>query len=57
MLAGTGIPLVVAATLSTDRTALAALMAATGAAVLVLTRLTWRWMADPTDWSTLRLSR
>ena len=28
----------------------AAVMVATGVAVLVMTRFAWRWMADPADW-------
>lgn len=50
MLTGAGIPLAVAATQASGRPALAALMAATGVAVLVMTRFAWRWMADPTEW-------
>ena len=50
MLAGAGIPLAVAASQASGRPALAALMAATGAAVLLMTRFAWRWMADPTEW-------
>ena len=50
MLACAGISLAVAATMVADRPAPAALMAATGVAVLVMARFAWRWMADPTDW-------
>ncbi|MYA84220.1 MAG: hypothetical protein F4Y12_01405 [Acidimicrobiaceae bacterium] len=50
MLACAGISLAVAATMVADRPAPAALMAATGVAVLVMTRFAWRWMADPADW-------
>ena len=50
MLTCAGISLAVAATAVIDRPALVALMGATGAALLVMTRQTWRWMADPTEW-------
>ena len=50
MLACAGISLAVAVTMVADRPAPAALMAATGVAVLVMARFAWRWMADPADW-------
>lgn len=49
MLAGAGIPLAAAVTMTVDRPVLASVMFAMGAAVLVMTRLAWRWMADSTD--------
>ena len=49
MLVGAIVPIAVAATMIADRPALALAMFLTGAAVLVMARLSFRWMLEASD--------
>ena len=49
MVAAGALSIGVSTTLLEDRPAVAMLLLLTGTAVLVIARLAWRWMADPTS--------